>query len=328
MANYVNLAKSYVKAGYSVIPVNSNKMPNLKKWGIYQMTAPTFEECESLFKDCWGIAVLCGGEGRLVALDFDLKNSLNPYLWDDICNKIPKSIFDKAYIQKTKNNGYHMVFKVPTTRLKGNRKIACRMGTVEEKHIAYTEAYRNPDTRNKALKIAENTSFVLIEDRSGSPTVSGGYYVSAPSPGYTKVQGSISNLSEDEYDILMEALISFNEVFPKDKISKVYDNTNWTITPMDHYNSEGDIITLLQSHGWSITRESNQCVDFKRPGNSPTIKSAIYDKITKIFTVFSTSTVFSTDRSYNHVGILGVLDFEEDFSKVYYNLIEQGYGVQ
>jgi hypothetical protein len=328
MANYVEIAKSYVRAGYSVIPVSSNKMPSVKKWGKYQITPPTEAECEELFKSCWGFAVLCGGQGRLVAFDYDLKYSLNPYLWEEICELIPKEIFDKAYLQKTKNNGYHMVFRVPESCLKGNEKIACRAGTAEEKHIAYIEAYRNPETREKALKIAENTTFVLVENRSGSQSVSGGYYVSSPSPGYTKVGGKISELTEEEYNFLMEVLSSFNEVRVKDKSVKAYDNIDWEISPMDQYCIEGDVVTLLESHGWEVVRETNQCIDFKRPGSSPTLKSALYDKMTKIFTVFSTSTVFSTDRSYNHVGILGVLDYEEDYSAVYQYLLNEGWGIK
>lgn len=319
----VELAKRYVGNGISVIPVNNRKMPTIRFWGKYQIEAPTTEECETLFKDVDNIAVLCGGSGRLICFDFDLKYSLNPYMWDEIKKAIPATILNKAYVQSTKNGGYHMVFKCPQSRIKGNQKIASRKATSEEKHVAYMDAYNNPDTRHKALKIAENTSFVLIETRGF-----GGYYLTAPSEGYTHIFGKFNEIGEDEYDALFEVLTSFNEVRKADTSSKGFSNDDWKVSPMDHYNQEGDIVSLLESHGWEAVRETEQVIDFRRPGSTPTIKSAIYDKTTRVFSCFSTSTIFDTQRSYNHVGVLGVLDFEENYQEVYNYLLANEWGIK
>ena len=101
MGNYIELAKAYVKAGYSVIPVNSTKSPSIAGWGKYQMTKPTEEECEKMFENAWGLALLTGGEGRIWLLDIDAKYDMSGTLWDDLKKAIPKSILEKAYVQST-----------------------------------------------------------------------------------------------------------------------------------------------------------------------------------------------------------------------------------
>jgi hypothetical protein len=323
----INTAKAWIQHGYSVIPVNSNKTPSCFGWGKYQISPPTPEEVDNLFKDAWGMAVLCGGQGRLVAFDFDLKYSLNPYLWDEIKKAIPVTILNKAYVQSTKNGGYHMVFKAPATRLFGNQKFAMRRGTPEEKHVIYTDAYNNPDTRAKALKIAENYSLVLAESRSGSEKVAGGYILLPPSPGYAHVYGKLSEINEEEYDLIVEVLRSFNEVRKEERKSFCGDG-GWETTPFDHYNADGDIIDLLTSHGWVVSRDTAGVTDFLRPGNTPTNKSAMFDKNTRVFTCFSTSTVFDPDKSLNLVGVLSTLEFNGSVEDTYEYLIKNGYGVR
>jgi hypothetical protein len=323
----IKTAKAWIQHGYSVIPVNSNKTPSCVGWGKYQIAPPDLKDVDNLFKDAWGIAVLCGGKSRLVAFDFDLKYSLNPYLWDEIKKAIPTSILSKAYVQSTKNGGYHMVFKAPTTRLFGNQKFAMRRGTAEEKHVIYMDAYNNVATRNKAIKIADNYSLVLAESRSGSEMVAGGYILIPPSPGYSHVYGKISEISEEEYDCIVEVLRSFNEVRKEDKKSFSGDGA-WEVTPFDHYNAEGDIIQLLTSHGWTVSRDNEVVTYFLRPGSTPTNKSATFDKSTRVFSCFSTSTIFDPDKSLNLVGVLMALDFNDSVEDTYEFLVKNGFGIK
>lgn len=327
--NFVELAKAYIKNGISVIPVNSTKMPSIRNWGKYQVVPPTDQECEEMFSSCWGFAVLCGGKSNLVCFDFDLKYSLSRTLWEDIKLAIPRQILDKAYVQSTKNAGFHMVFEVPPTRLFGNEKLASRYTTEYEKDETYRDAFKNPETRSKALKMAMNDDRrVLIETRSGTSVVSGGYYVAAPSPGYKHIFGKINKLSEEEYDLLDEVLRTFNEVVKVDKTQKLFSSGDWEVSPFDHYNREGDVAQVLIDNGWTIGSESSQNINFKRPGSSPTFKSGIFDKTSRIFSCFSTSTIFDTQKSYNPVGVLSVLEFEEDFSRTFSYLVERGWGIK
>ena len=58
MSNYVELAKQYSKAGYSVIPVTSEKIPAIRDWSQFQTRPMTEKECETYFSNSWGIALL------------------------------------------------------------------------------------------------------------------------------------------------------------------------------------------------------------------------------------------------------------------------------
>ena len=73
MSSFIDLAKQYSQAGYSVIPVTSEKIPAIKDWSQFQQRPMTALECENNFKNCWGIALLCGGKMGVCGLDFDLK---------------------------------------------------------------------------------------------------------------------------------------------------------------------------------------------------------------------------------------------------------------
>ena len=326
MANYANLAKSYVKAGYSVIPVNSTKSPSISNWGMFQMKRPTEQECEKMFEDCWGIALLTGGEGRIWLLDIDAKYDLSGTLWDDLKKALPKSILQKAYVQSTMNGGYHLAFKIPAEKLEPNSKYASRHTTEYEKHETYLGAFKNIETRSKALKIAmQDSSRVLLESRGGSAICSQGYFLVSPSPGYKHIYGKFQELTGDEYDQVVEIARSFNEVIKEDTKDATYDNGDWALTPFDHFSQEGDAVEILVNAGWNIIYENKQVIRFKRPGLVHSASSALYDKETRIFSCFTTSSAFDA-KSYNATGVLAVVEFDEDYQKTFTYLIKNGYG--
>lgn len=326
MGNYIELAKAYVKAGYSVIPVNSTKSPSISNWGKFQMTKPTEQECETMFENAWGVALLTGGEGRIWLLDIDAKYDLTGSLWEDLKKAVPKSILEKAYVQSTMNGGYHMAFKIPSEKLESNSKYASRYTTAYEKDETYREAFRNPETRDKAIKIAmQDSSRVLLESRGGTAMCSQGFFLINPSPGYKHIFGKFQELTADEYDQVVDIARSFNEVIKEDTKGFTYDNGDWAVTPFDHFSQEGDAVEILINAGWNIISENNQVIRFKRPGLVHSASSALYDKETRIFSCFTTSSAFEA-KSYNAVGVLAVVEFDENYQSVFNYLVKNGYG--
>ena len=142
-----------------------------------------------------------------------------------------KSLLKKVTIQRTKSGGYHYVYRC--TKIEGNQKLAQRNGNEEE------------------LKNGEKVK-VLIETRG-----EGGQIAVYPSPGYEMIQGSwltIPSITEDERDILIETARTFNEYMEEVKTyTKVEKIKVPGITPWEDYDNRGDVIGLLQSHGWRIT---------------------------------------------------------------------------
>lgn len=329
--DYTTCAKRYIKLGYSVIPVSESKMPTITSWVKYQTRVMTEEEAERHFNNAKGIAILCGGESRVFCLDIDLKYDLTKDLWDRFKKAVPADILKKLVCQKTKNGGYHLIFIAPKTRLVGNEKFASRYTTPEEKHITYMEAFRNHKTRDKALNIAlQDKSRILFESRSGKPEACGGYFLISPSPGYEVIYGSkFAELSEKEYDTLIDTTRSFNEVLIEDKhASDPNYNVQWKVNPFEQYNKEGDIEDLLGRFGWTQILSRGTNLRFKRPGHTHTKDSAILDASTRIFNVFTTSTSFDVGKGYSPSGVFIHLECDDDTSVGYRKLIELGFGIK
>lgn len=323
MQNLIKLAKQYSKAGYSVIPVTQNKLPAMRGWLEYQKRPMTSEECEKHFGSAYGIALICGGKKKVTCLDFDLKYDLSGDLFERYKSQIPTELLKKLYVQKTMSGGYHLVFTCD--KIEGNQKLANRYTTTHEKHQTYMENYNRLETREKALKVATNDDrLVLIETRG-----EGGYFCIAPTPKYEHVYGKIQHITESDYDILVEATREFNEVrdYKADIRLSKYDE--WKLSPFEDYNQRSDILHVLSMNGWDVDHSSRgKNIRLKRPGRTHASSSAIYDSDSKIMSVFSTSTLFDTNKGYNHSGIFIELECGGDTVQAFKRLVEMGYGEQ
>ena len=326
MSNFTDLAKQYSKAGFSVIPVTSEKVPAIKDWSVFQTRPMTEQECELNFKNCWGIALLCGGKMGVTGLDFDLKYDLSGDLFERYKQALPVSLLEKMYVQTTKNKGYHFLFSCD--KVEPNQKLASRYTTEYEKHSTYMEAFNNEKTRSKALKIALNDKMkVLLETRGGSSSISGGYVVMSPSPGYKYIFGKINKISVDEYDLLLETARSFNDVIEERKDIRLEKYKEWKLSPFEDFNSRGDVLQLLFDSGWEECKgSSKKSIRLKRAGNPKSGSSALFDTETRVFNCFSTSTSFNVGKGYNPTDVLLELECENDLSKAFKYLIDNGYG--
>ena len=326
MSNYLELAKQYSSAGYSVIPVTSEKIPAIKDWGRFQTRPMIDKECEDNFKNCWGIALLCGGNMNLTAVDFDLKYDMSGDLFERYKQALPNTLLSKMYVQTTKNKGYHFLFSCD--KVEPNQKLASRYTTEYEKHSTYMEAFNNEMTRSKALKIASNDRMrVLLETRGGTPQISGGYVVMSPSPNYEHIYGKIQKISVEEYDLLLETARSFNDVVEIRKDIKLERYKDWKLSPFEDWNQRGDVISLLLDSGWEECKGSSmKSIRLKRAGNPKSGSSALFDTQTRVFNCFSTSTSFNVGKGYNPTDVLLELECEGDLSVAFKKLIAEGYG--
>lgn len=323
MSSLVEAAKELLSKGYSVIPVNSNKLPAMDGWGIYQAKAMDISQAERFFKNASGIAMLMGGSKSLTGLDFDLKYSLTSDFYDRFKALIPVSILEKMFVQSTRNGGFHWVWSCPE-RIEGNQKLAQRLTTPEEKHEVYVQAFQDVNTRPNALKIASNHKVkVLVETRG-----EGGYILVTPTPGYTYVYGKINTLTAAEHDLILETARQFNEYFEPIKNLRMYDKSENGVNPFEEFKERGDTVKLLLENGWTITSENKYNIRFRRPGSEASPSSAMYDVASKVLNVFSTSTQFDVNRGYSPASVFIELEADGDPSLAYQKLCELGYNVK
>lgn len=320
MADFIKIAKQWSNAGYSIIPVNSEKNPAIPTWTEFQKRSMTPEECDKYFKNTWGIALLMGTDKKLTALDLDLKYSENKHFLEIYKKALGKKLLERFYVQSTMNKGMHFVFSSDV--VENNQKLASRETSPEEKHEVYLDNYQNLRTRGKALKIATNhKSLTFLETRG-----EGGYILISPSPGYEKIFGKIGHLSTEEYNEVMTISRSFNEYQEEHRDFKMQKYKNSDVNPFDEFNSRGDVISILLDNGWEEVGSSKNSIRLRRAGNPSSKSSALYDKVTRVFNVFSTSTNFEPNRGYSASSVFVLLEADGDTEYAYKLLIEKGFG--
>ena len=135
--------------------------------------------------------------------------------------------------------------------------------------------------------------------------------------------------------------VVFNEVFdfrklekhwneptvnpPKPKHPQRQTKQSDALSPFDDYNTRGDVISLLQSHGWTIEKDKNDETTLTRDGKKSGV-SAGYRKSDKLFYVFTDATEFEASKAYNPAQVFAVLECGNDMKLARTKLLSIGYG--
>lgn len=309
------------------IPINKNKVPIPSEW---QKTTKQYD-----FSNAYGRGLVCGSlSGGVEVIDVDLKYDVTGDLFKRLKMCIKEAcpnLLDRMVVQKTPTGGYHLIYKC--SRIEGNRKLAQRHTTDEEKANTYRRNVEKSKSEGKsdteARSIASRASTydkvrVLIETRG-----EGGYVAVAPTQGYEVVYGSLENIQEiqpHERDIMIECCIQFNEIFEEYKPEFVPKKRGVGKTPFEDFDDRGDVLELLQECGWSIISKKGSKVLVKRPGDSDSKSSGNFDYERNWFTVFSTSTEFLPQRAYRPYAVFAMLKCDGDFQRAARELRLLGYG--
>lgn len=281
MIETINL---FISKGFSLLPVKDDKSPATKKWLGINIDL-------SEFKDCYGIGIKCGkASNGIECIDFDnhfgnAKQILSEYLNIDDVKEIYQKY--KLPIESTISGGFHLLFRCEYNQ--GNLKLA-----------------KKPKLDEKINKWRPDT---IIETRG-----EGGYFVCYPTKGYKVVRNDIfeiETITKEERKILINNAISFNEwIEPK---TNEFENKD---RPGDYYNKLPGIIeevknSLLRA-GWKNIR--GYC--WQRPGKNKGISATLGKAAENIFYNFSANSYpFEPDTGYNPFQVVGVLDYNSDFSR-------------
>jgi len=319
-------ALAYAKKGFSTIPVDAHKQPAIFSWNKYQTQPMSPEEIEEAYnkKNVFGIALLTGGTNRITAIDFDLKYDLTDELFNKYKIKIPVELLKRMLVHSTKNDGFHFIFQCDT--IEPNQKLAQRETSDREVYETFRAKVKEHGVK-RAMKSALNDKVrILIETRGGTDIKSGGYVIIPPTEGYKKLAGKLNHISTEEYDILMIASREFNTYNAKNNsLSKQYvGSTKKGNSPFDYFNSDGDVLSLLYSNGWSEVRGSGSDIRLKRPGQTHSKSSALYDTNTRLLNVFTTSTEFEVG-THTPSDVFIILQCNNDVKKAYKELISLGF---
>lgn len=298
--NYLTTAAlSYLKSGLSTIATNSTKQ-SIGAWKKYQKQLPTESEILSNFSHPYakGLAIICGQvSGNLEVIDVDCKYGIDFSEYKKLIQQESHELYDKLLIIQTVSKGYHIYYRCET--IEGNQKLAERPATDDE-------LFQNPNAKQ----------CVLIETRG-----EGGYVIAPPTDGYANIHGSsIPILTINERDTLLSLARSFNQII--EQINQpIIPHNNDRLTVWDDYNKRGDVITLLEKHGWRVTKTDADKSYLIRPGATTSTHSAVLFNDSRIFYPHTTSTTFQ-NKGYNPFGVYTHLECNGDYKKAVRQLSE------
>jgi hypothetical protein len=283
-------AKRLYEAGLTVIPTK-DKIPTIKSWGQDRENRPTLEQFQEM-PFVGELAVL--GGGGLFCIDLDTKHDSSGICdrFMSLLNDNLKETLNKLYYEQTPSGGYHLIGRCSTPV--GNLKLC----------------------------VAKDKKEACIETKG-----EGGYFVVAPSQGYTALFGDLANLepiTDDDLDTILNTARILTYKKPEEYRVTVKEGT----TPLDDYDSQhdsDDIIQTLLNHGWGMDRKKGEVTYLKRPGKQKGFSASV-NKIPNRLWVFSSNTAFEQERLYSPSAVLAVLEYGGDFSACAKDLFKQGFG--
>jgi hypothetical protein len=225
--------------------------------------------------------------------------------------------------------------------------LACAVGLgalVERIEAGYLEA--SPGGRHwlyRCDQIAGNTKLASRPDGALVTTLietrgEGGYVVAAPSNGrvhpsgdpYRLLGGSVATIAtitpaeRGELHRLARSL----DAMPKPPPREPRTTAAGEGKPGEDYNARGDVLALLEDHGWHVVytrRDGVVCL--RRPGKERGTSATFGIGGTRYLYVFSTSTGFDAERAYSPFAVYAKLEHNDDFSAAALALSELGYGI-
>jgi hypothetical protein len=310
-------ALRFANAGIVAVPVSQDgsKRPGLSSWKQYQEAHPTPEEIMSWFATPQdGVGVITGAisgnlemlelEGRAVAekMHLEIAEICNGSGLGDLWEKL-----NSSYVEATPSGGLHWLYKVEG-ELPGNTKLARRPG--------------------------ENGGVdVLAETRS-----EGGFCITAPSGGtchpsggaWQMLRGSIetiATLSQAERDALHTVFRMFDSMPKPESVAvEVATRSDGALTAGDDYNARTTWDEILTPIGWKKAYTQGEKTTWTRPGKDFGVSATTNYQGTDKLMVFSTSTAFDAERSYDKFGALVHLQYGGDFKRAASDLRKQGFG--
>ena len=289
--NYASAMK-YRGAGLSPIPISdarnsegrlmktpySSVLPQVNgvgSWAPFQDRRPTDDEMKRFWSNGALVAVTCGkASGNLEVIDFDIIGYYDA--WRAL---VDQELLERLVVMTTPSGGHHVWYRTQDVP-EGNKKLAMD----REGHTA-------------------------IETRGH-----GGYVLCAPSTGYKKIQGKITEipvLSDDEREDLINAARMLNQ---KHETPRDYAKTATpAITrPGDRYARENTWYDILTALGWKHSHERGGNTYWTRPGKNKGVSGSTNGEDGYFYCFTSNAPGLEPSTAYTKFGLYTAANFGGD----------------
>ena len=318
-AHLIDAALRLDAAGIVALPVRTDgsKAPALSTWRKYQEQRPTLDELLAWFggDSTDGIGVLTGLvsgalemvelEGR--AVESGALEQLRTWAADNGAAELLERV-SQGYTEITPSGGIHILYRVAGSPRR-NTKLA-----------------RNPERQ------------VLAETRG-----EGGFVVVAPSAGRSHPSGmawamqsgsieTIATISEEEREMLWALLRLLDEDTEREQPGQQVGGILGSMAglrPGDDFAERMTWDDILAPHGWTKAFRMGSGYSWRKPDKNGIGISATTgqssDGVDRLY-VFSTSTVFESERPYNKFSAYALLEHGGDYSAAASALAAKGFG--
>lgn len=313
MSSLLDTALLYRDAGLSVI--GASDKGTITKWKKYQTELPTDTDLNYFFQAVRfsKLAIICGeSSGNLEVIDVDTKYDRSGRLWNELWEWIVNYYKGNPpfAIVETQSKGIHIYYRCTTI---GRNDELAKVDLTSELTPEEIESGKKKKIR------------AVIETRG-----MGGYVIGPPSPGYTsldnRIPHQIPTITPEEREDIFAFCRTFNKVFHEEpthhpiKSSSAYKKTPW-----HEYNQSDEFKSVLKSAGWTFTHQSGDWDYYRRPGKESG-HSASWNRVTRQFYVFSSSSEFEVNKGYRPFDILKILGHDDNLSAAVRSARDAGFG--
>jgi len=329
-------ALAWHEAGCSVIPIRADgtKRPWVE-WKPYMSITAGEQGIKGWFhpgnRGNFGIGIVCGQiSGNLEMLELEGRacsgesiSAIAEQCSIEGVYDLWFSLLENGYAEWTPSGGLHLLYRVEDHPVPGNTKVARREATAEE-------LAANPQDKIK----------VLAETRG-----EGGYVIVAPTGGavhptgdsWSVAAGRIGQIPTTTWHqrcALVEAVNKALDQMPASEIAQARPHPSSLLSsrvdrPGDDYNNRADWADILVPHGWAVHHRTLKETYWTRPGKAKTegwSATTGYSESGDRLYVWSSSTVFDTEKPYDKFSAYTLLEHHGDFAAAARALGAQGYG--
>ena len=302
------------RAGFSVVPTHPTSKRPPSFWKTFQTRLPTLDEVEGWFGDRrrTGLGYICGAvSGGLEVIDFDTREA-----WDDwrqlMIGHGHEELFERVvdgYSERTPK-GMHLFYRCAAAETEGNQKLARGAdGTVR-------------------VETRANGGFIVVAPTHGDVNPAGPYQLFEGGP------ATIAMVTDEEREIMLSLARSVDQspeiaaaVAAEREALRHQSWGNDDDRPGVDFRRRATWAEILEPHGWTrVFTTQDGVTHWRRPGKTRDTSATTGVHGSDYFYVFTTSTVFESERAYNKFSAYAILEHGGDFSRAARGLKAQGYG--